>query len=320
MTIIRLTIAVLVTIAGAVVAHAQQFPAKTIRLVVPFPAGGATDTTARVVGKALQARLGQTVLVENIAGAGGSIAAKQVKSAPADGYTLMITATSSFGTQPFLYKVDYDPVNEFVAIASVVVDKSVLVAGPSLKVKTVQELVRQAKANPGKLTYGSATGIGPHFVIETFKRKAGVDIQHIPYRGGGPMIIDLLGGTIHMTVNGKSVLRNHIASGKVRALAVAAAKRWPDMKQVPTLLEAGYLDAPYDTLFGIVAPAGVPADIVEKLNAAINDGLRSDEVRKAFAKLGIEPMITGAKEFQAIVAEEAVKWARAAAASGIKVR
>jgi tripartite-type tricarboxylate transporter receptor subunit TctC len=288
--------------------------------VVPFPAGGATDTTARLVAKALQARIGQTVLIENIGGAGGTIASKQVRAAPADGYTLMISSTSSFGTQPKLYKLDYDPAKAFVPVASVVIDKSVMVGGPSLTAKTVQELVQQAKAAPGKLTYGSAIGIGPHFVMEAFKRKAGVDIRHIPYRGGGPMIVDLLGGQIHMTINQKSVLRQHIASGKVRALAVTAGARWEDMKQVPTLLEAGFLDGPYDTLFGIVAPAGVPAAIVEKLNASINESLRSPEVSAGFAKLGIEAKITSAKEFAKIVREEAARWAKTAEITGIKVR
>ena len=218
--------------------------------MVGFPAGGATDTTARLIAQRMQAALGQTIVVENIGGAGGSIAAKQVATAPPDGYTLMMTTTSAFGTMPRLYKLDYDPVKAFVPVATLVVDKSVLVVGPSWPVKTVQELVAQAKAAPGKFNYGSAIGIGPHFVFELFKRKAGVDIVHVPYRGGGPMIADLIGGQIHATINGKSVLRQHIATGKVRALGVTAAKRWDDMKDVPTLMEAGFLDAPYDTLFG----------------------------------------------------------------------
>jgi tripartite-type tricarboxylate transporter receptor subunit TctC len=201
----------------------------------------------------------------------------------------------------------------------VVVDKSVLVAGPSLKVKTIQELVAYAKANPGKLNYGNAIGIGPHFIAEMFKIKAGVNIVHIPYRGGAPMITDLLAGQIDMTINGKSVLLPHIQAGKVRALAVVSAERWPDLPDVPTLVESGYLDVPYDTLFGVLAPAGTPAPIIAKLNSTINDGLRSPEARAVFDKLGIEAKITTPQEFAAIIAVEAPKWAEIVRVTGIKI-
>jgi tripartite-type tricarboxylate transporter receptor subunit TctC len=320
MTMFRLIAAVALASLLAAPAHAQSYPSKPIKLVVGFPAGGATDTTARLIAQRMQASLGQTIVVENVAGAGGSIAAKQVVAQPADGYTLMMTTTSAFGTMPRLYKLDYDPVKAFVPIATLVVDKSVLVAGPAWPVKSVQEMVAQAKAAPGKFNYGSAIGIGPHFVFELFKRKAGVNIVHVPYRGGGPMIADLIGGQIHATVNGKSVLRQHIASGKVRAVGVSAAKRWDDMKDVPTLMEVGFLDAPYDTMFGIVAPTGVPAPIVARLNAVINDGLRSAEMRASLDKLGIEPHITTPAEFAKLVAEEAPRWGQAVALTGIKVR
>jgi tripartite-type tricarboxylate transporter receptor subunit TctC len=320
MTMFRLIAAVALATLLAAPAHAQSYPSKPIKLVVGFPAGGATDTTARLIAQRMQASLGQTIVVENVAGAGGSIAAKQVVAQPADGYTLMMTTTSAFGTMPRLYKLDYDPVKAFVPIATLVVDKSVLVAGPAWPVKSVQEMVAQAKAAPGKFNYGSAIGIGPHFVFELFKRKAGVNIVHVPYRGGGPMIADLIGGQIHATVNGKSVLRQHIASGKVRAVGVSAAKRWDDMKDVPTLMEVGFLDAPYDTMFGIVAPTGVPAPIVARLNAVINDGLRSAEMRASLDKLGIEPHITTPAEFAKLVAEEAPRWGQAVALTGIKVR
>jgi tripartite-type tricarboxylate transporter receptor subunit TctC len=207
----------------------------------------------------------------------------------------------------------------FAPVASAVIDKLVMVAGPSLQVRSVQELVAFAKANPGKLNYGNAIGIGPHFTAEMFKLKSGTNIVHIPYRGGAPMISDLLAGQIHMTINGKSVLLPHIQGNKVRALAVTSAKRWPDFPDVPTLLETGYMDQPYDTLFGVVAPAGTPAAIIARLNATINDGLRSAEVRAALDRLGIEPMITSPGEFGAMIAEEAPKWADAVRQTGIKV-
>ena len=317
---IRLAVAVALSLAVAAAAQAQPYPAKPIKLVVGFPAGGATDTTARLIAQRMQAALGQTIVVENIGGAGGSIAAKQVATAAPDGYTLMMTTTSAFGTQPRLYKLDYDPVKAFAPVATLVVDKSVLVVGPSWPVKSMQELLAQAKAAPGQFNYGSAIGIGPHFVFELFKYKAKVDIVHVPYRGGGPMITDLIGGQIHATVNGKSVLRQHIATGKVRALAVSAPRRWDDMPDVPTLMELGLLDAPYDTVFGIVAPAGLPAPIVERLNAVINEGLRSAEMRTSLDKLGIEPFVTTPAEFAALVAEEAPRWSEAVALTGIKAQ
>jgi tripartite-type tricarboxylate transporter receptor subunit TctC len=316
---IRVLILAAAMIAMANMAQAQTYPVKPIRLVVPFPAGGATDTTARLVAQRLQLGLGQAVIIENQGGAGGTIAAKQVALAPADGYTLMMGSLSTFGTNPVLYKLDYDPMKAFVPVASAVIDKLVMVAGPALPVKSVQELVAYAKANPGKLNYGNAIGIGPHFTMEMFKIKAGVDIVHIPYRGGAPMIGDLIAGQIHMTINGKSVLLPHIQAGKVRALAVTSARRWPDFPGVPTMLELGYLDRPYDTLFGVVAPAGTPPAIVARLNATINEGLRSAATKAALAKLAIEPLISTPQEFAAMIAEEAPKWAEAVRVTGIKV-
>src|SRR5215475_7418199 len=265
------------------IAHAESYPERPIKLVVPFPAGGATDTTARLVAQRLQASLGQSVIVENQGGAGGTIGSRQVARAAPDGYTLLMGSIGTFGSQPLLYKLDYDPHKVFVPVATTVVDKLVLVAGPSLPVKTAQELVQYAKANPGKLNYGNAIGIGPHLVMELFKVKSAASIVHIPYRGGAPMIADVLAGQIDMTINGKSVLLPHITAGKLRALAVTSGARWPELPDVPTLLELGYMDAPYDAMFGIVTPSGTPAAVVERLNSAINEGLRSPEMRASFA-------------------------------------
>jgi tripartite-type tricarboxylate transporter receptor subunit TctC len=300
-------------------AHAQGYPERPIKLVVPFPAGGATDTSARLVAQQMQARLGQTIVIENQGGAGGTIGTRQVANAAPDGYTLLMGSIGTFGSQPLLYKLDYDPHKVFAPVAATVVDKLVLVAGPSLQVKTVHELVQHAKANPGKLNYGNAIGIGPHLVMELFKVKSGASIVHIPYRGGAPMIADLVAGQIDTTINGKSVLLPHIAAGKLRALAVTAGTRWPELPEVPTLLELGYMDAPYDAMFGIVTPAGTPAAAIERLNAAINDGLRSPQMRANLAKLGIEPVITTPQEFTAIIAQEIPKWAEVVRITGVKV-
>jgi len=304
--------------ATAGIAHAQSYPERPIKLVVPFPAGGATDTTARLVAQRLQASLGQSVIVENQGGAGGTIGSRQVARAAPDGYTLLMGSIGTFGSQPLLYRLDYDPHKAFVPVATLVIDKIVLVAGPSLRIKTVDDLVHYAKANPGKLNYGNAIGIGPQLVAELFKIKSGTNIVHIPYRGGAPMIADLVAGQIDLTINGKSVLLPHIQAGKLTALAVIGAERWPELPDVPTLVEAGYLDVPYDTLFGVVAPAGTPAAVIDKLNGAINEGLKSAEMRASVAQLGIEPIVTSPREFAAIIAQEVPKWAEVVRITGVK--
>jgi tripartite-type tricarboxylate transporter receptor subunit TctC len=235
-----------------------------------------------------------------------------------DGYTLTMAAPSTFGTAPLLYRLDFDPLKAFAPVATVAVDFGVLVVGPALAVKTVQELVQYAKANPGRLNYGASIGIGPQLVMELFKLKSGADIVHVPYRGGAAVISDLIGGQIHATINNKSVLLPHIQEGRLRALAVTGATRWPELPDVPTLLETGYMDAPYDTWFGIAVPAGTAAAIIERLNAAINEGLRSPAMRARFAAIGIEPKITTPGEFAVLIGEEAAKWAAVVKATGAK--
>jgi tripartite-type tricarboxylate transporter receptor subunit TctC len=301
--------------------HAQSFPEKPIKLVAPFPAGGPTDTTARVVAQALSARLHQPVVIENQAGAGGTIGAKQVVTAAPDGYTLlMVAVANTFGTAPVFYKLDYDPVKAFAPVATVVADKLLMVGGPALPAQTVQQVVSYAKANPGKLSYGAPTGIGPHFMMELFKHKVGIDIVHIPYRGLGPVIPDLIGGQVHLTISGESVLLPFVQGrdARVRPLAVTGPQRWPELPDIPTLVEESFLDVPYDTLFGIVAPTGTPAPVIAKLNAAINDGLRSPDMKASFAKLGIDPVITTPAEFATIIAKEGPLWADVIRVTGIK--
>ena len=230
-----------------------------------------------------------------------------------------MASIGTFGSQPLLYKLEFDPARAFVPVATVVIDKSALVSGPSLPVKTIGELVRYAKAHPGKLSYGSSIGIGPHFIAELFKIKSGTDIVHIPYRGGAPMISDLIAGQIDMTVNGKSALLPQIQAGKLRVLAVAAGERWPEFPDVPTLVETGYLDTPYDTVFGVVAPTGTPAAAIARLNTTINEALRSPQMRERLAKIGIDPLITTPQEFADIIAREIPKWAAIVKATGIRI-
>jgi tripartite-type tricarboxylate transporter receptor subunit TctC len=315
----RLLLFLALTSAATGGVHAQHYPSKSIRLIAPFPAGGPTDMIARVAARALQAKLGQTVVVENQGGAGGTIGARYVAGAAPDGYTLMMIAVANtFGTQPVLYKLDFDPLKTFVPVATVAVDKQMMVANPNAPFRNATELVGYARANPGKLNYGAAIGIGPHFVMELFKIKTGTNIVHVPYRGSGPIIADVIGGQIHMMLSGKSVLLPHVQAGKLRAISVSAAKRWPELPEVGTLIEAGYLDAPYEAIFGVVAPAGTPRETIAALNSAINEGLRATDVQASIASLGIEPTITTPTEFAAIIAAEAPRWAEIVRLTGVK--
>jgi tripartite-type tricarboxylate transporter receptor subunit TctC len=299
--------------------RAQDFPTKPIKLVVPFPAGGPTDTSARLVAQGLAARIGQAVIIENQAGAGGIIGDRQVANAAPDGYTLLVIAVANmFGVAPLLYKLDFDPMKAYAPVATTVVDRQILVGAPSLPVNTVQELVAYAKANPGKLNYGAATGIGPHFITEMFKLKTGTNIVHVPYRGSGPIIGDVISGQVQLTMSGKSVLLPFVQAGKVKPLAVTSAERWPELPNVPSLYEVGYLDFPYDTIAGIVAPAGTPPAVIAKLNAAINDGLNAPEIRAGIAKLGIEPKIGTPQEFAALIKEEGPRWGEIVRKTGVK--
>jgi tripartite-type tricarboxylate transporter receptor subunit TctC len=313
---IALAFAVLNSLGGI----ACAYPDRPIKLVVPFPAGGATDTAARLVARGASSVLGQPILIENQGGAGGTIALKQVIAAPADGYTLLSVGVSgTFVTQKLLFNLDFDPAKLLTPVALTTIDHGALVVNAGVPVNTIDELVAYAKTNPGKLNYGSSIGIGPHFVVELFKRAAGVNIVHVPYRGGGPMVTDLVAGQVQMTVNGKSVLLPHIQSGKLKALAVTGDKRWPELPGVPTFIETGYLKDNYDSVFGIVAPTGTPQPIVEQLNRSINDGLNNPEVRDGLAKLGIEPNPGSVKDFSDFIAEATPRWTEIVHITGIKI-
>ena len=317
---LALAIAVAIIGLGPFIGVACAFPDRPIKLMVPFPAGGATDTATRLVARGASSVLGQPILIENQGGAGGTIALKQVISAPADGYTIMsVGVSSTFVTQRLLFNLDFDPAKLLTPVALTTIDPGALVVNAAVPVNTIDELVAYAKAHPGQLNYGSSIGISPHFVMELFKRAAGVDIVHVPYRGGGPMITDLVAGQVQMTQNGKSVLLPHLQSGKLKALAVTGDTRWPELPGVPTLRETGYLKDNFDSVFGIVAPAGTPQPIIEQLNRAINEGLKHPDVRDGLAKLGIEPNPGSVKNFSDYIAEVTPRWKEIVRITGIKV-
>jgi tripartite-type tricarboxylate transporter receptor subunit TctC len=301
-------------------ASAQTFPSRPIKIVVPFPPGGPTDVMARLIVQAMSSRLGQSVIIENQPGAGGRSGSKAVAHAAPDGYTLLVGGTNMNAIIPALYhNLGYDPVKGFAAVASIASDAGVMVVGPSTTATTLPEFIRTAKDNPGKLKYGTAPGLGSHLSAELLKQKTGTDIMYIPYKGGAPAITDLMGSQIDMLFNNKSVLLALIQERKLRALGVTSAVRWRELPDVPTLAENGLDGFPADSWYGLVAPVGTPAPVIEKLNAAVNDGLNSLELRASLTKLGIEARANTPQDFAAALADQAVKYDAIVRSTGIKV-
>jgi tripartite-type tricarboxylate transporter receptor subunit TctC len=301
-------------------AGGQAYPAHVIRIIVPFPPGGPTDVAARLIVQPLSETLGQSVIVENQGGAGGRTGSRYVARAASDGYTLLLGGTNLNAIIPAIYKnTDYDPIKSFIPIASVASDAVVMVVNPQVPARSVAELVAYAKAHPGKLKYGSAPGIASHLSAELLKYRAGIDVPFIPYRGGGPAITDLLGGQIDMLFNNKSVLLALIQADKLRPLAVTADKRWAELPDVPTMQEAGFPGFPTDIVYGLLAPAGTPDAVIEKLNAAVNRAQQSPEFRAGLAKLGIEVRSQTPQAFGASLADDTAKYDEIVRLTGIKV-
>jgi tripartite-type tricarboxylate transporter receptor subunit TctC len=301
-------------------AAAQTWPEKPIKLIVPFSAGGPIDTMARFVAQPLSARLGQSVIIENRPGGGSTIAAKAVATAEPDGYTLLFASSGSLAVAPALYRnLDYDPQRSFVPIATTAILPHLLVVRPDLPVRSVAEFVAYAKANPGKLNYGAALATPPHLLSTLFKHQAGIEVVYVPYKGSAPALTDLLAGATQWTIDGLTSVGPVAKDGRLRPLAVASAQRWPELPQVPTLIESGYSDFSLDAWSGVVAPAGTPAPVVGKLNALINQSLRGEEVTAALAKLYALPKIGTPADFAAFIASERTKWAEVVRVSGAKI-
>jgi tripartite-type tricarboxylate transporter receptor subunit TctC len=299
---------------------AQSYPERPIKIVVPFPAGGPTDVAARLIAQSLSSRLSQNVLVENLAGAGGRIGAKAVATATPDGYTLLLGGTNVNGIIGAIYKnLEFDAINSFAPIAAICVDSLALAISPRVPAETFGQFVQYAKNNPGKLKYGAPPGIYTHFAAEFLKIKTGTEILFVPYKGAAPVITDVLGGHIDMVFSTKSTLLTHFKEGKLRALAVTSAVRWPELPGTPTMQEVGVVGFPTETWFGLLAPAGTSTAIVDKLNHAVNEGLKSPEVRASLANLGMEARIGTAQDFAAALAEQVREWKSVVEATEIKV-
>jgi len=300
-------------------AGAQNYPDKPIKMIVPFPPGGPIDTMARLTGQSMSASLGQQVIVENRPGAGSTIGFKAAASADPDGYTLLFGSSGSLGVAPALYpSLDVDPLKHFVAVATTSLLPHIMVVGPDVPAKTVAEFVAYAKANPGKLNYGAGLGTPPHLLSTLFKTQAGLDITYIPYKGSAPSVTDLIGGQTHFTIDGMLILIPQVKAGKLRALAVARPERWPDLPDVPTLVESGYPDFTIDAWTGVMAPKGTPPQIVTRLNAVINDGLKTDEIKTALTRFHALPKASSPQEFESFLREQLQKWASMVKLAGAK--
>jgi tripartite-type tricarboxylate transporter receptor subunit TctC len=301
-------------------AGAQSYPIRPIKLIVPFPAGGPPDTIARLVADRMSSRLGQTVVIDNRPGGGATVGTRAAANAEPDGYTLLFASTTSLSIGPALFKnLDYDPVKSFAPVAAVSIGSMVVAVSATVPVKTLLELVAYAKANPGKLHNGAGVASPPHIAWGLFTITTGTDIVFVPYRAMAQAMTDLVSGQIQMMIDGIGSLLPHIRDGKARAVAVTGTARSPDLPGVPTMIESGYPDYRLTFWTGVLAPAGTPPAFVGKLNAAINEGLQTPDMRESLAKFNVEPNVTSPQEFSAFLAAEARKWADVVKATNIKV-
>jgi len=293
-------------------AQSSDYPHKQpIKVVVPFPAGGPTDGMARIVSERLGTVLGQSIVVENRGGgAGGSIGAKFVAASDPDGYTILLTPGGSLTTGPAVHKnIGYDPVKAFTPVAQVMETPQLVLVHPDLPVKTMAELVAYAKANPGKLSWGSqGFGVAPHLQLELFKLETGVKVAHVPYRGTAPMLTAIVAGEVQVAIDPLTTSLPHVLSGKLRALAIVAPTRSPKLPDVPTTREAGFAKLDSQFWLGVVAPAGTPPEIIAKLNAAFREALAAPEVKSRLANLGADIKIGTPEEFRAMLARELALW------------
>jgi tripartite-type tricarboxylate transporter receptor subunit TctC len=305
----------------AALANAQAWPSKPIKWVVPFAPGGTTDILARVVGEKLALALGQPVIVENKPGAGGGLGAEFTAKSSPDGYTIMGGTISTHAINASLYnKLPYDPVKDFVAITLIARVPNMLVINPSVAAGTVKELIVLLKANPGKYSFASSgNGTSQHLSGELFKTMAGVDMQHIPYKGSPPALQDVMGGQVAMTFDNITTAWPLAKSGKLRALAVTTARRSAIAPDVPTLAESGLPGFEVGSWQGVFAPAGTPPEIIRRLNTEIVKILKLPDVSEKLVGLGAEPVGNTSEEFTALVKAEVVKWADVVKKSGAKV-
>jgi tripartite-type tricarboxylate transporter receptor subunit TctC len=315
-----LVVALGAAIADAGKAAAQNYPAKPIRLIVPFAPGGPADVIGRIIGQQVGIILGQNLVVENRAGAGGTIGARMAAMAEPDGYTLMFANTSTLSINPAVYHhLDYDPAKTFVPVALVGTTSNIMVVNPALPVHSIAELIAYGKANPGRLSYATpGVGTPPHMIGEMFRQRTGLDIAHVPYKGGGGSTQDVVAGQVSLTFENPAVALPLVVGGSLRALAVTSESRNPHIPDVPTLSETiqNFVSVSFT---GMVAPAGVPQAIITRLNAAVNASLKSPAVRATLEKLSVDIKSGTPEDFAAFLATESAKWAAVAKAANIQL-
>jgi tripartite-type tricarboxylate transporter receptor subunit TctC len=307
--------------ASGQVAAQDKWPTKPITYVVPFPAGGTTDTLARIIGQKLSVALGQPVIVDNKPGAGGNIGSGSVARAAPDGYTILGGTISSHAINASLYpKLPYDPAKSFVPITLIGTNPLVLIVPPNSSAKSVKDLIAQAKAKPGSVTFASAgSGTSQHLAVEMFKSLAGVDVVHVPYKGSGPAIQDVMGGQVDAMFDTTVVAAPQIKGGKVRALGVTSAKRVKGWDTIPTIAESGVPGYEIVSWQGIFAPAKTPPEIVKRLNTEIVKILNMPDVRERMEQLGVDPVANTPEEFAAFQKAEIAKWAKVIKEGNVKV-
>ncbi|WP_404300299.1 Bug family tripartite tricarboxylate transporter substrate binding protein [Alicycliphilus denitrificans] len=302
-------------------AAAQNYPTKPVTIIVPFSAGGTTDILARIVGQGLTAELGQPVVVDNKPGAGGNIGGSLAAKAAPDGYTLFMGTVGTHAINQALYKkMPFDPVKDFAPLSRVATVPNLLVAHPSQPFKTVKEMIAYAKANPGKITFGSpGSGASPHVSGELFKSMTGTDLLHVPYKGSAPAMTDLLGGQTSIMFDNMPSAIQHVRSGKLRPIAVTTAKRSPELPDVPTIAEAGVPGYEATSWFGMFAPAATPKPVLDKLNAALIKVLNQADVKKKIAEQGGDVVAETPAQFAAFIKSESTKWGKVVKESGATV-
>ncbi|HET7765047.1 MAG TPA: tripartite tricarboxylate transporter substrate binding protein [Burkholderiales bacterium] len=302
-------------------AHAQAYPVKPIRLIAPTTPGSPPDVRARWIAAALTPALGQAVVVENRAGAGGTIGTEAAAKSAPDGYTLVLAHQGTFAISPHVYaRTGYDPIADFAPVTRLVVSPMVLAVHPDMPVKSVADLIHLAKEKPGQLTFGSAgNATPPHMAGELFRRAANIEVVHVPYKGASPALLDLIAGRLSYTIDGTPIQLPQVKAGKIRALAVTSVKRLDSLPDVPTVSESGLPGFEYWSWMGICAPAGTPKEIVSRLNQAIVGILRTPQAHEWLAAQGGEPAGEAPEEFAAFIKAEYVKWGDVVRASGITV-
>jgi tripartite-type tricarboxylate transporter receptor subunit TctC len=314
------TLAAVALLATTVAAAAQDYPSRPITLIVPYSAGGGNDLMARTAAEKMSKALGQQIVIENRGGAGGSIATRQVAKADPDGYTLGLGGTGTLAIDPTLYpNVGYDPRKDFSAVGLIATSGLVICVHPSLPARSIPELIALAKQEPGKLNYASAgTGSGIHLGTEYFASMAGIKLTHIPYKGSAPALTDLVGGHVAIYFSSLPPAVALVKEGKVRALAVTGARRSPILPDVPTVAEAALPGYEAVLHYGIVAPAGTPRAIIEKLSTALRAAVMSDDLRSRLADDGAEPLPSSPEEYAADIDREETKWSAIVKTSGAK--